>query len=149
MELPTPATIEPTIVVHGGAWAIPDMLAGRSRAGVRAAATRGLRLLQTGGSAVDAVEAAVSLLEDDDAFDAGTGSVLTSSGEVEMDSVIMDGQHLALGAVACVQNIKNPVCLARMVMEKAAEAMQMTRWEQCPLPAMERPSRRSAWLTAS
>ena len=64
-------SVTPTIVIHGGAWAIPEPLAEASRLGVRAAARRGYSILKTGGSAVDAVEAAVCVLEDDPAFDAG------------------------------------------------------------------------------
>ncbi|XP_021362086.1 isoaspartyl peptidase/L-asparaginase-like [Mizuhopecten yessoensis] len=111
-------SIKPVIVVHGGAWAIPDSLAEGSVQGVRLAAGAGYRLLKAGGSAVDAVEAAVRSMEDNPVFDAGVGSVLNADGEVEMDAVIMDGRDLRSGAVGCVQNIKNPISLARAVMEK-------------------------------
>ena len=109
---------EPVIVIHGGAWAIPDELAEDSRKGVKMAAKIGFEVLTKGGSAIDAVQAAVVAMENDPVFDCGTGSVLNSLGEVEMDAVIMDGRDLSAGGVAAVQNIFNPVKLARMVMEK-------------------------------
>ncbi|XP_041350653.1 isoaspartyl peptidase/L-asparaginase-like [Gigantopelta aegis] len=108
----------PVMIVHGGAWAIPDDLAEASVNGVKKAVCAGYQVLLQGAAAVDAVEAAVCMLEDDPAFDAGTGSVLNFDGEVEMDAVIMDGHDLRAGAVACVQNIAHPVKLARMVMDK-------------------------------
>ncbi|XP_052271727.1 isoaspartyl peptidase/L-asparaginase-like, partial [Dreissena polymorpha] len=103
----------PVIMVHGGAWTIPEKLVEASRAGTHAAARAGYAVLMRGGSAIDAVPASILVLENDPTFDAGTGSVLTRNGEVEMDSVIMDGKTLATGAVACVHNIKNPIDLAR------------------------------------
>nr|XP_032817341.1 isoaspartyl peptidase/L-asparaginase-like isoform X2 [Petromyzon marinus] len=112
------------VVVHGGAWAIPDDLAEASVAGVKRAVVRAHELLSSGGgSALDAVEAAVKALEDDVAFDAGHGSVLTEAGEVEMDALMMDGRTLRLGSVSCVQGVANPVSLARAVMEKTEHAM--------------------------
>ncbi|XP_043110850.1 isoaspartyl peptidase/L-asparaginase isoform X2 [Puntigrus tetrazona] len=115
------------IVVHGGAWAIPDMLAEASVAGVKKAARAGDAVLKNGGSAIDAVEKAVRALEDDPAFDAGHGAVLNIDGEVELDSIIMDGETLATGAVASVRNIANPVSLARAVMEKTDHVMLTDR----------------------
>ncbi|XP_060942966.1 isoaspartyl peptidase/L-asparaginase [Limanda limanda] len=111
------------IVVHGGAWAIPDHLAEASVDGVKAAACEGFSLLKSGGTAVEAVEAAVRALEDNTVFDAGHGAVLNTDGEVELDAIIMDGKTLACGAVSCVKNIANPVSLARAVMEKTAHVM--------------------------
>jgi len=73
--------------------------------------------LAQGGSALDAVEAAVSVMENDPVFNAGKGSSLTFIGTVEMDAAIMDGRNLSAGAVALVRSIKNPVHLARLVME--------------------------------
>lgn len=86
------------------------------REGCLAAARAGYAVLQRGGSAVDAVEAAVRLLEDDPLFNAGTGSCLNAEGDVEMDASIMDGETLAAGAVALVRGLRNPVSLARKVM---------------------------------
>jgi beta-aspartyl-peptidase (threonine type) len=76
-----------------------------------------------GGSALQAVEACASLLEDDPVFNAGCGSVLNEYGKVEMDAAIMDGEHLAAGAVAAIENIANPVQLARLVMSESEHVM--------------------------
>ncbi|KAK1791866.1 hypothetical protein P4O66_013842, partial [Electrophorus voltai] len=108
----------PVIVVHGGAWAVPDALAEVSVAGVKAATRAGNVTLMRGGGALDAVEVAVRTMEDDPAFDAGHGAVLNTDGEVELDALIMEGRTLATGAVSSVRNIANPVSLARAVMEK-------------------------------
>ncbi|XP_039994982.1 isoaspartyl peptidase/L-asparaginase isoform X1 [Xiphias gladius] len=111
------------VVVHGGAWAIPDELAEATVSGVKAAACEGFSVLDRGGNAVDAVEAAVRAMEDNTVFGAGHGAALNTDGEVELDAVIMDGCTLASGAVSCVRNIANPVSLARAVMEKTAHIM--------------------------
>ena len=99
--------------------ALPISADGRDelRAGVQAAALAGWRGLREGGSAVDAVETAVRLLEDHPRFNAGRGSVLTSAGTIEMDASIMEGDRLRCGAVGAVSRIPNPVTLARKVME--------------------------------
>jgi len=106
------------MVVHGGAWAIPEELTERSLKGVQRAAKEGHRVLSSGGSALDAVVAAVTVLEDDTAFDAGHGAVLNKKGEVELDAIVINGSDLSSGAVCAVQDIANPVQLARLVMEK-------------------------------
>ncbi|XP_047458097.1 isoaspartyl peptidase/L-asparaginase [Mugil cephalus] len=111
------------LVVHGGAWAIPDELATASIDGVKAAARKGFLTLTRGGSALDAVEAAVRALEDNSVFNAGHGAALNADGEVELDSIIMDGKTLACGAVSSVKNIANPVSLARAVMEKTSHVL--------------------------
>ncbi|XP_066536060.1 isoaspartyl peptidase/L-asparaginase [Hoplias malabaricus] len=115
--------MKPVIVVHGGAWAIPDALAEASVAGVKAAALAGIGVLKRGGRALDAVEDAVRKMEDDSVFDAGHGAVLNTDGEVELDAIIMEGETLAAGAVSSVRNIANPVSLARAVMEKTDHVM--------------------------
>lgn len=104
------------IIVHGGAgfWRSDIKLA---KVGVEEAAKEGLRVLVKGGCALDAVEAAVVAMEDDPIFNAGKGSALTCLGTVEMDAGIMDGKQLSAGAVALVRRVKNPVHLARIVME--------------------------------
>ncbi|KAI4812995.1 hypothetical protein KUCAC02_024351 [Chaenocephalus aceratus] len=111
------------VVVHGGVWAIPEDLAKASVDGVKAAARQGSSVLKGGGSALDAVEAAVRAMEDNPAFNAGHGSALNADGEVELDSIIMDGRTLASGAVASVKNIANTVSLARAVMEKTSHVI--------------------------
>ncbi|XP_057704950.1 isoaspartyl peptidase/L-asparaginase [Corythoichthys intestinalis] len=115
------------IVVHGGAWAIPNDLAKASVDGVKAAACEGFAVLQKKGTALDAVESAVRALEDNAVFNAGHGATLNTEGEVEMDAIIMDGKTLACGAVSSVKNIANPVSLARAVMEKTDHVMLTDR----------------------
>uniref|UniRef100_A0A5G2QQ19 Isoaspartyl peptidase/L-asparaginase n=1 Tax=Sus scrofa TaxID=9823 RepID=A0A5G2QQ19_PIG len=90
----------------------------RVRQGIVKAATVGYNILKEGGSAVDAVEGAVVVLEDDAEFNAGHGSVLNENGEVEMDASIMNGKDLSAGAVSAVRCVANPIKLARLVMEK-------------------------------
>lgn len=109
----------PVLVVHGGAWAIPDDMLEAHRSGVATALSAGYRLLERGASAVEAVETAVSILEDDETFDAGRGSFLTSDGRVQMDALLMDGGTLRAGGVACVERIRNPIRAARLVLEKS------------------------------
>jgi len=111
------------LIVHGGAWHIPDDLAEASVNGVRNAARKGFSVLSKGGSAVDAVEAAVRVLEDDPSFDAGRGSCLNAAGMVEMDAMIMDGTTLDFGAVAAIQSVHNPVSVARQVMHHTPHCM--------------------------
>jgi len=112
-----PATRVPTIIVHGGAGAdlsdAPDEL----RHGVRAAALAGWQVLASGGTALDAVEHAVRVLEDHPRFNAGRGSVLTADGTIEMDASIMEGDRLECGAVAAITRIANPITVARRVLE--------------------------------
>jgi beta-aspartyl-peptidase (threonine type) len=104
------------IVVHGGAGIWRKDIR-RGLVGVRRAAAAGSRILARGGSALDAVEAAVIVMEDDPVFNAGKGSSLTYTGTVEMDAAIMDGRDLSAGAVALLHAVKNPIRLARLVME--------------------------------
>ena len=117
------STAVPTIVVHGGAWAIPEPLTDASVAGCEAAARAGADVLRRGGSALAAVEAATRVLEDDPAFDAGHGAVLNELGEVELDAIVMDGADLRCGAVAAIGPVANPVSVARMVMERTPHCL--------------------------
>ncbi|MGH8687280.1 MAG: isoaspartyl peptidase/L-asparaginase family protein [Burkholderiales bacterium] len=107
----------PAILVHGGAglWHRDDEAL--AVAGVARAAAVAWRILDAGGAALDAVVEAVSALEDDPVFNAGTGSVLNADGEVEMDASVMAGERLAAGGVACVRRVRNPVQVARRVMD--------------------------------
>ncbi|XP_026165287.1 isoaspartyl peptidase/L-asparaginase isoform X2 [Mastacembelus armatus] len=111
------------VLVHGGAWTIPDELAKTLVDGVKAAAREGFSVLKRGESALDAVEASVRTMEDNPVFNAGNGATLNTDGEVELDAIIMDGETLACGAVSCVKNIANPISLARAVMEKTPHIM--------------------------
>ncbi len=106
----------PAVAVHGGAWAIPDSEWPAHHDGVARAARAAWGVLVDGGTAVEAVVAAIVILEDDPAFDAGTGSVLCRDGRVEMDAALMDGRALSVGAVACVREVRNPILLAREVL---------------------------------
>jgi len=94
------AAHSPTLLVHGGAWAIPADAAAAHLAGVRKALETGYAILSRGASALDAVEAAVTVLEDDPTFDAGRGSFLTSDGRVQLDALLMDGGRMKAGGVA-------------------------------------------------
>ena len=113
---------EPILLVHGGAWAIPDDAVDAHTFGVRSALLAGYALLERGATAIDAVEAAVSVLEDDEAFDAGRGSFLTRDGRVQLDALLMDGGitgSMRAGGVACVERLRNPIRAARLVLEKS------------------------------
>lgn len=116
------------IVVHGGAGTIsPDILQGSLAESYRQvlelAATVGRGVLEGSGTALDAVEAAVKVLEDSHYFNAGKGAVFNSDGQHEMDASIMCGRTLDAGAIAGVQNVKNPVTLARKVMDNSPHVM--------------------------
>jgi beta-aspartyl-peptidase (threonine type) len=110
-----------TMVVHGGAGPDSDFIKENAEAykkGLKEAVDNGYRILEEGGTAVDAVEAAVNYLEDNEIFNAGRGSALNVNAEVEMDASIMDGKTMKSGGVAIVKNVKNPVTLARAIMDK-------------------------------
>ena len=109
-------TDHPTLLVHGGAWSIPDDMVKAHLQGVRAALNRGWHALERGGSALDAVEEAVVAMEDDETFDAGRGSFLNSEGKVQLDALIMDGATLRAGGVGGVERIANPVRVARKIL---------------------------------
>lgn len=104
-------------MVHGGAGLVTAERYDRLRAGVRAAAEAGNAVLDADGSALDAVVAAVRVLEDDPEFNAGTGAALTRDGAVETDAAVMDGDTRRVGAVAAVPDLANPVLLARAVLD--------------------------------
>ncbi|MGC9159122.1 MAG: isoaspartyl peptidase/L-asparaginase [Terracidiphilus sp.] len=115
----TPAINAPILLVHGGAWAIPSSEEEAHESGVRAALQTGYAILSRGGSALDAVEATVTVLEDNPTFDAGRGSFLTSDGRVQLDALLMDGGRMKAGGVACVERLRNPIQAARLVLEKS------------------------------
>jgi len=96
---------------------MPDDAIAAHEAGINNALAAGYSLLERGASAVDAVEAAVAVMEDDEAFDAGRGSFLTRDGRVQLDALLMNGENLRTGGVACVERLKNPIHAARLVLD--------------------------------
>jgi L-asparaginase / beta-aspartyl-peptidase len=117
-----------SLAIHGGAGAAPRaVLTGererRFRAGLEAALDGGYAVLEKGGSSLDAVTTAVRILEDDPVFNAGHGAALTRDGAAELDAAIMDGSQLRAGAVASVRHVKNPIELARRIMEKSRHVL--------------------------
>ena len=148
------------IVVHGGAGPKRDQEQGEAaRASCLEACERGAALLAQGASSLDAVEVAARWLEDDPLFNAGTGAVLNADGEVELDASVMNGQTLEAGAVAVVTTVKNPVSLARLVMEKSphvllvgegAEAFACAQGVPAIVPgSLVTPLQRQRWLSRS
>jgi beta-aspartyl-peptidase (threonine type) len=112
------------LAIHGGAGTIlrsemTDELEKEYRCGLQKALQTGWEILHSGGNAINAVEAAVIELENNVLFNAGKGSVFTHEGKNELDAAIMDGRTLKAGAAAFVRNVKNPVTLARLIMEKS------------------------------
>jgi beta-aspartyl-peptidase (threonine type) len=112
-------SIDPVLVVHGGAWAIPDEMVEAHLNGVRNAMAAGWQVLQRGGPALDAVEEAVVVMEDDETFDAGRGSFLNREGKVQLDALIMEGATLRAGGVGCVEHLRNPVRAARKILSES------------------------------
>ncbi len=112
----------PAVLVHGGAWAIPEELKGPHLEGCKRAADTGYLALARGGTALDAVVAAVQVMEEDPVFDAGVGSFLNREGRVEMDAAVMRGEDLAFGAVAAIRKVRSAVGLARRLLERGEEA---------------------------
>lgn len=110
------------LVVHGGA-GVWDADVREAVRGVRAAATLARRILAVGGAAIDAVMAAVVALEDDPLFNAGIGACLNRDGEAEMDAQVMVGEGLRVGAVAALTQVRNPVLVARRVMEQTEHVL--------------------------
>ena len=118
----------PILAVHGGAGRIvPEKLGPQRVAAVRRglgqSLTTGMVVLRDGGSALDAVVAAVTVLEDDEQFNAGRGAVLTSAGGVQHDAAVADGVTRRAGAVACVRGIRNPVLAARAVLQRTPHVL--------------------------
>jgi beta-aspartyl-peptidase (threonine type) len=109
----------PVLVVHGGAWAMPDDMVEAHVRGVRNAMAAGWRVLEREGAALDAVEEAVVVMEDDETFDAGRGSFLNRDGKVQLDALIMDGATLRAGGVGCVERLRNPVRAARKILSES------------------------------
>ena len=121
------STADYSVMVHGGAGALDnvkdELTAVRYLDSIHRILEHGRDILELGGSALQAAETCASLLEDDPVFNAGCGSVLNEYGKVEMDAAIMDGRDLSAGAVAAIQNIANPIQLARMVLSESEHVM--------------------------
>ena len=116
------------IAIHGGAGTVPRATLSaereqRYRSGLAAALDAGFAVLERGGGSLDAVATAVRILEDDALFNAGHGAALTRDGAAELDAAIMDGRQLRAGAVASVRHVRNPIELARRVMEKSRHVL--------------------------
>jgi beta-aspartyl-peptidase (threonine type) len=146
---------KPSLIVHGGAWSSPKGPVKKSRAGCRHALEAGWAVLSRGGAAIDAVEAAIVAMENDPIFNAGTGANLNWDGRFELDAIVMDGRTLKAGAVAAVGRIRNPIRLARRVLESsphmllaAAGAEQFAReqgMELCDPAELVTERARRAW----
>jgi beta-aspartyl-peptidase (threonine type) len=115
--------MQPALIVHGGAWDIPDDAVEACQSGCQRALAAGWSILTGGGSALDAVEAAIVVLENDPVFDAGYGSHLNLDGRVECDAIVMDGATLRAGSIAAVQRIRNPIRAARALLEHGPHMM--------------------------
>jgi len=116
------------LAIHGGAGTLHDAAGGSDAErpyldALHLALDAGAAVLAAGGAALDAVEAAVALLEDEPLFNAGRGSVFAADGGIELDAAIMDGRTLAAGAVTCVRTVRNPVRLARAVLERSPHVL--------------------------
>ena len=161
-----------SLIIHGGAWNIPDDMVDAHRQGVLKALALGWEVLRDRGSAVEAVEQAIVAMEDDETFDAGRGSFLNEAGEIELDASIMNGKTYRAGAVAAVQNVVHPISLARRIMEKSGNVLlvglgaarfakeqkvlmcgqddliierEILRWRESHSGAANPPSRRGMW----
>jgi L-asparaginase / beta-aspartyl-peptidase len=148
--------MKPSLIVHGGAWDIPDESVDACKSGCERALAAGWAILSQAGSAVDALEAAVVVLEDEAVFDAGFGSHLNLDGRVECDAIVMDGATLRAGSVAALQRVRNPIQLARKVLENCPHMMlvgggaeRFAEEQGIPLCAPEElvsDAERDAWL---
>jgi len=115
--------MKPALIVHGGAWDIPEELTDACKNGCQRALAAGWSTLSRGGHALDAIEAAIIVLEDDPVFDAGYGSHLNLDGRVECDAIVMNGATLHAGAVSTLHRMKNPIRVARAILENCPHMM--------------------------
>ena len=115
--------MKPSLIVHGGAWDIPDEAVHACKSGCERALAAGWSILSRSGHPLDAIEAAIMVLEDDPVFDAGYGSHLNLDGRVECDAIVMNGATLHAGAASTLQHVKNPIRVARAILEKCSHMM--------------------------
>ena len=151
--------MQPSLIIHGGAWDIPDDAVDACNAGCFRALEAGWNVLSRGGHALDAIEAAIMVLEDDPVFDAGFGSHLNRDGHVECDAIVMDAATLRAGSVAGLRRIKNPIRAARTVLEKCPHMMLISEGAErfagdqgvplCDPEELVSPAERDAWLRCS
>lgn len=151
--------MRPSLIVHGGAWDIPDDAIEACKAGCLRALHAGYSVLSNGGHALDAVQAAITVLEDDPVFDAGYGSHLNLEGYVECDAIVMDAATLRAGSVAGLRRIKNPIQAARLVFEKCPHMMLISHGAEqfaleqgialCDPEELVSPAEREAWERCS
>jgi len=145
----------PSLIVHGGAWDIPDDAIEACKAGCLRALHAGWAILSNGGHALDAIEASIIVLEDDPVFDAGYGSHLNLDGYVECDAIVMDATTLRAGSVAGLHRVKNPIQAARAVLEKCPHMMLISSGAErfvhdqgiplCDPEELVSPAEREAW----
>src|SRR6201987_6424986 len=119
MSSPARSPRQPVLLIHGGAWAMPDDAVAAHERGIANALAAGWAVLSKNGSALDAIEAAITVMENDETFDAGRGSFLTRDGRVQLDALMMDGNTLRAGGVGCVEHIRNPIKAARLVLDQS------------------------------
>jgi L-asparaginase / beta-aspartyl-peptidase len=149
----------PSLIVHGGAWDIPDDAVEACKFGCRRALEAGWAVLSGGSHALDAIETAIMTLEDDPVFDAGYGSHLNLDGQVECDAIVMDAATLRAGSVAGLHRIRNPIRLARAVLEKCPHMMLIAEGAErfaaqhgialCDPDELVCPAEREAWIRCS
>ena len=147
--------MRPSLIVHGGAWDIPDEAIDACNAGCLRALRAGWGVLSNGGHSLDAIEAAVMVLEDDPVFDAGYGSHLNLDGQVECDAIVMDAATLRAGSAAGLRHVRNPVRVARAILERSPHMMLISEGAErfarehdialCDSEALVSPAEREAW----
>ena len=147
--------MRPSLIVHGGAWDIPDEAIEACKSGCLRALHAGWAVLSNGGHALDALEASITVLEDDPVFDAGYGSHLNLDGYVECDAIVMEASTLRAGSVAGLRRVKNPIQAARAVFEKCPHMMLISQGAEhfvhehgvplCDPEELISPAEREAW----
>ena len=154
--IPDSAARRPSILVHGGAGRGQSSQPALLKTGMAAAARRGWEVLHGGGAALDAVVAAVAVLEDDPLFNAGLGSVLTSGGVVEMDASVMEGCDLRAGGVCAISGVRHPIHVAHAVLEQSPHVLlagegarqfaSRCGLDLCPAESLITERQRQRWL---